>query len=158
MKYTVKPVMENKFWIVEDADGLRKGTVSVGTDKVTAVVNGLCVTFETLNDCADHFKLNFNNNAEPDMDTESTYDVEGYPTHTKPYNSFWDIKKKIPLFTRTEKSKSLHAAGYYAVRFDTQWAASFCPRMTTLDKNQWIGPFKDKFEVRERIRVAINEN
>jgi hypothetical protein len=38
-----------------------------------------------------------------------------------PHNSMYDIKRKLPLFTKSEDSKSLYCAGYYVIKFDKGW-------------------------------------
>jgi hypothetical protein len=63
----------------------------------------------------------------------------------------YDVRRKIPLFTKSEKSKSVYCAGYYVVKFDKGWVKSFCPKLITLERNDFKGPFKTELEAREEL-------
>lgn len=148
-----KEVMPGKFWILEDGDGSKQGTIQATQDgKYNANLNGRVISFRDWKSCEKDLALKAVK--ETQEESEDSGEVHGYPTNCKPYNTVWDVKKKLPLFTKTEKSKSLHAAGYYIVRFEHGWVHSFCPKLTTLTDNEWQGPFKNKLEMRERLRLA----
>jgi ribosomal protein S1 len=64
----------------------------------------------------------------------SNENVNGYPT---PWNTVYnkadkEVDETLPIFTKTEKSKSYHSAGYYGIKFPNGWTQSFCPRVHTL--------------------------
>jgi hypothetical protein len=61
----------------------------------------------------------------------------------------FDIRKKLPLFTKSEGSTSLYCAGYYIIKFDKNWAKSFCPKKITLERYPFRGPFKTEFEMKQ---------
>jgi hypothetical protein len=63
----------------------------------------------------------------------------------------YDIQKRLPLFTKSGDSKSLYCAGYYVIRFDKGWVKSFCPKLITLQRYQYEGPFKTEVEMRQRL-------
>ena len=153
-----KEVMPGKFWILEDGQGTKKGTIQSNNDgRISAMVDGKTETYQDWTSMALALDINA---ARLKQSAELTQqrEVHGYPTNTDPYNSVWDMQKKLPLFTKTEKSKSLHAAGYYIVKFEHGWVHSFCPKLTTLTSNEWQGPFKDKLEMRERLRIAGDQH
>ena len=56
--------------------------------------------------------------------------------------TMYDVKSKLPLFTKSEKSKSLYCAGYYTIRFEKGWVKSFCPKLITVERYEYRGPFK----------------
>lgn len=147
--------MPNKFWILEDYQGLKQGTVSIQPNIIKVVINNVEHTYDNLEKACWDLAIA--------VETESTTEsipveetVLGYPTKCAAYNPTWDIRKKIPVFTKTEKSRTLHAAGYYIISFDTGWVQSFCPKVSTLDSNEYKGPFKDKLEMREQLRIMNN--
>ncbi len=76
-------------------------------------------------------------------------EVHGYPTSTAPHNSMFDIRKKLPLFTKSEDSKSLYCAGYYTIKFEKGWVKSFCPKKITLERYPYKGPFKTEIEMKQ---------
>ena len=67
---------------------------------------------------------------------------------------FYDVKNRLPLFTKSFKSKSLYCAGYYIIKFDKGWVKSFCPKLVTLETYDYKGPFKQKLEMREALGKA----
>ena len=84
-------------------------------------------------------------------DAENKLEVHGYPTRTKPYNSMYDIQNKLPLFTKSEKSKSVYCAGYYLIKFNVNWLKSYCPKLITVERNEYMGPYKTEFEMKAAL-------
>ena len=78
-------------------------------------------------------------------------EIYNFPTSVLPYNSMYDIKRKLPLFTKSVKSKSLYCAGYYIIRFEKGWVKSFCPKLITIERYDFKGPFKTEIEMRQEL-------
>jgi len=78
-------------------------------------------------------------------------EIYNFPTSVLPYNSMYDIKRKLPLFTKSVKSKSLYCAGYYIIRFEKGWVKSFCPKLITIERYEFKGPFKTEIEMRQEL-------
>jgi hypothetical protein len=57
------------------------------------------------------------------------------------------------LFTKSNKSKSLYCAGYYIIGFDKGWVKSFCPKLITIERYQFKGPFKTDLEMRQALSI-----
>lgn len=150
-----KTIMPDKFWILENEQGLKQGTISKA-DVVKVVINNVEKTYETFDKACWDLAINVASKIEPKEELTQDEEVLGYPVKCTAYNPIWDLKRKIPVFTKTEKSKTLHAAGFYIIEFDTGWVQSFCPKVSTLDTNSFKGPFKDKVEMREQLRIAQN--
>jgi hypothetical protein len=89
-----------------------------------------------------------------DIKEEIELEVNNFPTSCTPYNTVLDVKRRLPLFTKSNKSKSLYCAGYYIIKFDKGWVKSFCPKLMTLEKYEYKGPFKQKIEMREALSKA----
>jgi hypothetical protein len=81
-------------------------------------------------------------------------EVHGYSTSTTPHNAMFDIQRKLPLFTKSEDSKSLYCAGYYIIRFEKGWVKSFCPKLITLQRYDYKGPFKTDIEMKLALSNA----
>jgi hypothetical protein len=88
--------------------------------------------------------------------TDST-DCHGFPTSVNPYNSMYDVRNKLPLFTKSNASKSLYCAGYYTIQFNKGWVKSFCPKLITLERNPYKGPFKTEFEMKQVLSNAKSD-
>ena len=83
--------------------------------------------------------------------------VYDYPSKFKAFNQIFDVQKKLPLFTKSKKSKSLYCAGYYIIKFEKGWVRSFCPKMLTLDRYPFKGPFRTQLEMKQELANA-NKN
>lgn len=154
-----KVVMPDKFWILENSDGKRSGTMSLSPDSPNAIkvnLNNVEKVYADINQACWDLAINLENVIEEQNNQSAETVVLGYPVKCAAFNPIWDIKRKLPVFTKTEKSRTLHAAGYYIILFDTGWVQSFCPKVSTLDVNEFKGPYKDKLEMREQLRIAQN--
>ena len=148
MTITAKPILDNKFWIIED-EGVRIGTLSKDEDKFIFSKKGEVSFYKNENQLKKQFGKNFLiatiNKPE---NLAHSLDVNGYPTKNVPCNGTYDISRKLPLFTKSEKSKSFYCAGYYLIKFNKLWLKSFCPKLITIERNEYIGPFKTEFEMK----------
>lgn len=152
MTLNAKTVLKNKFWIIED-NGRRVGTLSKGEDLRFMYS---CATgtefFENTQDI--NHKLGNINWSTTLTDKDTIKEVHGYPTASTPHNTMYDVKRRLPLFTKSAKSKSLYCAGYYIIHFDKGWVRSFCPKLLTCEKYEYKGPFKTEFEMRQELSNA----
>jgi len=147
-----KPIIDNKFWIIEQ-DGEKVATLRKNEDNRFVMSNeeGIKI-YETKKSLTDQFGKNFFIvKIVKEALTNLPNEVHGYGTSTAPHNAMFDIRKKLPLFTKSEDSKSLYCAGYYVIRFDKGWVKSFCPKLITLQRYQYQGPFKTEFEMKQRL-------
>jgi hypothetical protein len=61
----------------------------------------------------------------------------------------WDVKHRLPLFTKENKSKSWYAAGWYAVKQHRSWKLIRNPKLIVLERYQYQGPFHTQEEARK---------
>ena len=156
MTIKAKPILENRFWIVED-NGQKIGTLSWDDDRYMFSSNSETCFFDNKRQMNKKFGTNIEWNIVDDSNkTTSLSDmsVHGYPTSVIPYNAMYDVKRKLPLFTKGEKSKSLYCAGYYIIRFENGWVKSFCPKLITVERYESQGPFKTDLERRQALSKA----
>jgi len=152
-----KPVLEDKFWIVED-EGQRVATlrkdefsqfVFQNKDGVKIYNNKKSVTREF----GDDF---FVAKIVKEADNSNPKEVHGFSTSTIPHNAMYDIRQKLPLFTKSKDSKSLYCAGYYVIKFEKGWVKSFCPKLITLQRYGYKGPFKTDLEMKQ-VLSSVNK-
>lgn len=150
-----KPIINDKFWIVEE-NGVKCATLRKNEDNrfIMSNENGTKV-FNNRKSITDHFGEEFfRAKIIKEADNASEKEVHGYPCGTTPYNSMYDIKRKLPLYTKSLDSKSLYCAGYYIIRFDKGWVKSFCPKFITLQRYQFSGPYKTELEMKQALTNA----
>lgn len=58
----------------------------------------------------------------------------------------------LPLYLKKPGSDIIYAAGYYAVLFSRGWTRGFHPKLSTLTKYGYEGPWKTKEEAQARIK------
>jgi hypothetical protein len=145
-----KPVIENKFWIVEK-NGEKFATLRKSEDNRFVMSNETGVKiYNTQSDLTKQFgKDFFIAKILKEANNSEIQEVHGYPTSSNPHNPMFDIKRKLPLFTKSSDSKSSYCAGYYVIRFDKGWVKSHCPKLITLQRYEYKGPFKTELEMKQ---------
>ena len=153
MTIKAKPVLKNKFWIVEN-NGENIGTLSVSDEHYMYTCDTGTKLYSSRAQLSTALggKISWSNSEESAESIENS--AYNFPTSTSPYNVIYDVKNKIPLFTKSAKSKSLYCAGYYIIRFEKGWVKSFCPKLITLDRYEYKGPFKTSIEMKAELSNA----
>ena len=145
---TAKPMMSDKFWILEDTnDGQKVGTLQALDSGYILIMNGTKSVIQE-DELSKKYKIKINKKIKSDTVVKSENMVFDYPSAGPAFNVIWNCKKNLPLYTKKNDSKSLHCAGYYIIKFDKGWVESFCPKLVTLTKYQFKGPFKTQIEAR----------
>tara|TARA_B100001287_G_C22682422_1_gene531266 strand:- start:1509 stop:1979 length:471 start_codon:yes stop_codon:yes gene_type:complete len=152
MTVKAKPILENKFWIVEE-EGIRIGTLSKEEEGFVVASKGTVSRYKSENALKRKLGKNLFVATLP-ANTTNEKEVHGYPTRSEPFNSMYDIKEKLPIFTKSKKSKSLYCAGYYLVKFNINWLKSYCPKLITLQRNKYLGPYKTEIEMKAALSNA----
>jgi len=153
-----KPIIDEKFWIIEGDDGVRFATLRKDEENrfVLSNKNGIKF-FKTKESLKKQFgKDFFVAKIVKEADDSEPLEVHGYPSSVKPHNSMFDIQRKLPLFTKSKDSKSLYCAGYYTIKFEKGWVKSFCPKLITIQRYPYKGPFKTEMEMRQ-VLSSVNK-
>ena len=148
-KVVAKEILNGKFWILEE-DGENVATISYNDEKYMLSDKNGTRFFENQR----QLKKTLGNDvtwAALRIAKEYTKEVHEYPTSCQPYNPIFDVKRKLPLFTKSSKSKSLYCAGYYVIHFEKGWVKSFCPKLITVERYENKGPFKTEIEMRQEL-------
>lgn len=130
-----KPVVKNKFWIVEN-QGKKVATIQRCDQGVTWVGDNGRQKFESFDSLKNHYQVNISKWTQ----TKTTIDghsVYKYPCDSFPYNNVWDIKHRVPLFTKSKKSRCYYAAGYYVMDKEIV----FCPKYIFINRISFKGPY-----------------
>ena len=145
-----KPIIENKFWIVERA-GAKFATLRKIEDEKFVLSNEAGVQiYNNKESLTKQFgKDFFIAKIVKEANDSSPNEVHGYTTSVEPHNAMFDIQRKLPLFTKSGDSKSLYCAGYYVIHFEKGWVKSFCPKLITLQRYEYRGPFKTEIEMKQ---------
>jgi hypothetical protein len=145
-----KTILKDKFWILEE-EGNNIGTLSWGDDRYMFSSKNKTLFFENKKEIKNTFGLDISITEDTEHTIDPNKEIYNFSTSVIPYNSMYDIKRKLPLFTKSNKSKSLYCAGYYIIRFEKGWVKSFCPKLITVERYEYRGPFKTELEMRQEL-------
>ena len=144
------PVVKNKFWIVEK-DGEKVATIqSIDDGGVVWVESNKRERYPTIKMLKDRHNIDFVKITK--SKTSSSHEVSGFPTSSKPHNPLYDVSRKLPIYTKEEKSKSFYCAGYYLVKLGNNWSKNYCPKLITLQRYQFHGPFATTESQLEKLK------
>ena len=150
-----KPIVDGVLWIVEQ-DGVKVGTwhKKENNQYMLSSKNGEYV-FPKKSDITKEFGREFFiKGIDTTVSRAVPYECYGYPTKWEPFNSIYNVRNKLPLFTKSNQSKSLFCAGHYIIKFPKNWVRSFCPKLITIERYPYEGPFKTEEESRGALANA----
>jgi hypothetical protein len=145
-----KPVLKNKFWVVED-NGKKIATIQATDVGFVYVHNDEREKFPSIKGLSKKYNITFET-VKFKPPKEDTHHCYGYPTSCKPHNQIYDVQRKLGIYTKTEKSRSLYCAGYFAIKYNDSWVSEYCPKNITINRYKFSGPFKTKDE----LKVFLN--
>ena len=89
------------------------------------------------------------------MAEEKDFFVKGFPVDfDNPFEAdAEDVISELPLYTKTKSSKVYHCAGYYCVKFPKGWTNSFSPKLSTLQRYEYVGPLKTEMEMKSNLSI-----
>jgi hypothetical protein len=134
-----KPIIPNQFWILKENDR-KVGNIEAGPEGYSVKINNHTSTFQTLNKIKRQVDIAFEPTYKK-LKSESKNQAYGFETMSRPYNAMYDVKHQVPLWTRDARSKSWYAAGWYRIKQGRGWSAVFCPKLITLQRYSYQGPF-----------------
>jgi hypothetical protein len=148
--------VNDNFWVVQ-LNGRKVGNIQVNAQGATLYQGPVMEKFEHLEDIGKKYSVQFVQF--PQAASNPDLEVLGYPTRTPAFNAEWDLRLKLPLYTTQAESRSKRCAGYYLVNRHKQgWVKMWCPKLITLQRNEFLGPFQSHEQMQNRARHADAEN
>jgi hypothetical protein len=143
-----RPVVKNKYWIVETSGNKVATIQAIEEGGFVYVHNEQREKFSNIKILSKKYNIKFDKISKLKLETNN--DVYGYPCTTKSYNKIYDVARKLPIFSKSAKSRSYFCAGYYLVKYSNNWVSEFCPKLITLNRYEYMGPFKTAQEAQEK--------
>jgi hypothetical protein len=145
MSIIAKPIVKDQFYILTQ-DDKKVGNIEATGDGFAVRINNQVMPFKTIAMIRKQVDIEFpavgnRPNREP-----ASYQVQGYPSGSRVYNPIWDVQHKLPLYTKNNKSRSWYAAGWYQVKQRRTWAIVQSPKLITLERYPYQGPFYTREE------------
>lgn len=79
--------------------------------------------------------------------------INGYPIKHTTANV---ISENPPLYKKT--GNAIFIAGYWGVKFKNGWTGVYCPKQSTIEQNESVGPFKQRLEMLNHITTLNNRD
>lgn len=131
-----KPIVDNEFWLLQDEDNNKIGSMVSVDNEYKVVINQDVRFYKSLKDIPESIEfIKFGGKTK-----QVNFD---FPTVGEPHNILWDLSKSLPLYTKCEKSSCFYAAGWYLIEHDGKWNSVLCPKYIKLKRNKFMGPFKE---------------
>ena len=159
MNAIAKTLVPNKSWLVED-DGVKLGTLNKEKKGFSFYRNGVKIDISDAKEVKKQFGLEELEEVRKSIKAqkkEVPLFVYDYPCASKPHNPVYNIIKKLPIYAKSSKSKSLYCAGYYVIKFRKGWVKSFCPKLITLERYEYQGPYKTETEMRTVLNTVSKQ-
>lgn len=148
MTTIAKPLIPNKSWLLE-TDGSKIGTLNKERSSYSILKDGKKINVGSAKDVKEKLGIVFYDIPTITKIESLGYAVYDFPCGSKPFGSVYNIRKKLPIYAKSTKSKSLYCAGYYVIKFRKGWVKSFCPKLITLERYPFQGPFKTEIEMKQ---------
>jgi hypothetical protein len=146
MSLIAKPIVDKQFWVLQK-NNQKVGNIEAVTGGFQVKINNQVVAqYKSIKMVERNINIQFEPAVKKEKVKSSTHAVHGYPTISRVYNPMWDVPQKLPVYTKTNKSKSWHAAGWYTVKKGRRWAAMQDPKLILLERYPYQGPFHTKEE------------
>jgi hypothetical protein len=142
MSIVAKPVVDKQFWILQ-RNNEKVGNIEAVNGGYQVKIDNQVAQFKTIKMVEQRADVHF----EPAIKHHagnSKHLVHGFPVAGRIHNPIWDVQQKLPLYTKTKKSKSWFAAGWYTVKKGRNWAVMQNPKLILLQRYTYTGPFYDK--------------
>ena len=136
-----KPVIDKKFWILQK-DNEKVGNIEATAGGYQVVIDNQVEKYKTIRIAAQRANIQFETSVK--VTKSDAHLVHGYPSSGRVYNPVWDIPNQLPLYTKSNKSKSWFAAGWYLVKKGRKWRTVQDPKLILLERYSYHGPFHSK--------------
>jgi hypothetical protein len=143
-----KPVIPDRYWILKQNDR-KVGQIEATDNGVVVKIQNRVAGYKTIKMAGRDANIEFTKLA--GSARAVTNQVHGYEVSGRVYNPVWDVKHRLPLFTRDTKSKSWYAAGWYMVKQHRAWKAVQNPKLITLQRYQYQGPFHTQQQAEDTV-------
>ena len=157
MNSTAKVLIPNKEWLLKNGT-TKIGSVAKSKKGYIFLKKGKQIGFKDLTEINAQFGIGLFEEGKKKQQTDSqeskSFFIYDYPCTSKPYGPVYNVKKKLPLYAKSAKSKSQYCAGYYIIKFRKGWVKSFCPKLITLERYPYHGPFKTELEMRDQLNIT----
>jgi hypothetical protein len=148
-----KPIVKNQLWVITD------GVNKIGNIEANSGQTGYNVKigdnvnfFSTTKSIEKTVHLVFEKPVKPKKSFDLSF--ANWPTAGKTFNNFYDVKRKIHVYTKTQASKCYHCAGYFNIKLNGTWKTELSPKYIFIQRYEYQGPFTTETEATARLNTV----
>jgi hypothetical protein len=145
-----KPVVDKQFWILQENDR-KVGNVQACDGGYQVKINNQVTQYKTIRMVAQRVNVQFESLPKISGHRAKIDQVHDYPATGRVYNPMWSVAQQLPVYTKTNKSKSWFAAGWYCVRKGRSWHTVLAPKLIVLQRYEYRGPFYTEDEAQTNV-------
>jgi len=144
---TAKPVVDQNYWILTQGDA-KIGAITADAAGYTVTIRGREHRFSNMRRLKTGLKIDLPTVPRPHKKDHNL--VHGFDAGCRAYNGMWHVQLKLPVFTKSVKSRSWYAAGWYAVQQARSWKIVRNPKLILLQRYRFQGPFHAREEAHDQ--------
>lgn len=163
---TAKEIVDGKIWILEDS-GKKFATIQIGPNGTVVLIDNerKKTRFDNVGLLIKAYNITFDKNKAiiiPKPHKKETI-IYGFPTDSEPFNSLFDVKNQVPIYTRSANSEEYFCAGYYVIRIITKFSpkvkytTEFCPRFVKINRTEFDGPYATDAEATKQLLSRLSK-
>jgi hypothetical protein len=157
----LKEITDSSWLVITEKEQEKIGLLSGKMDgSYTLLSKGGKVGFTDQDEVVEFFaEPVFENVIVTTLTTDTVHTVKGFPVDfANPFEAdSEDEISDLPLYTKTKTSTVYHCAGYYCIRFPKGWQDAYSPKLSTLQKYEYVGPFKNDLECKSHLTICKNK-
>jgi hypothetical protein len=140
--------LTNESWFLYTNDLEKIGILSKQKDSYFILASAINEKFNSWNEILNFFNISEFTFIEDEKHSDSLFDIDGYPTDIE-FPIIKDLHSELKLiqYAKTDNSEIYYSPGYFCLHFPKQAMPAFCPKITTIQKYNFSGPFKSKEEM-----------
>lgn len=160
MTVKLKPITETSWLVIGDTDDDRIGLLTEIRDRYILMVKGEKKQFIGRKEVNKFFKEDVFENVieqEPEENTKRDYFINGFPVDFDNPHEVLIAGNRLPLFSKKPTSEVYYSAGHYCLNFPKNWMPAYCPKLSTLETYDYVGPFKTELEMKSMLAKLRKE-
>jgi len=147
-EFVAKPIVKNQYWVITDGEK-KVGNVIANGSGFDVKMNGSQTHYKNTTEIKRTTNIEFQ--TVKSNKTKIQIPFADYPTTGKIFNSILDIKRKLHIYTKTQKSKCFYAAGWFILNHTGEDEIVFCPKYIFVQRYPYTGPFKSRVDAEQQI-------
>lgn len=160
MTIKLKSITETSWLVLGDTEDTRIGLLTEMRNEYVLMVKGEKKKFLDRKDVNKYFAEDVFKNVvetEQELPVKKDYFINGYPVDFDSPNEVVLKGNTLPLFSKKATSDVYYSAGFYCLHFPKNWMPAYCPKFSTLQTYEFMGPFKTELEMRTSLAKLRKE-